>query len=566
MLLSVLERAHDAILAASPEWASRLGRETSSSRGTLNDRSKQGEQKLVGIWASAATELRGIRPSELSPTRRVQRASAIDALTHRVETRRRHEYGDENFYAYRLTQFTGAYATVPQLLSHLHPVQTRADADAYLSRLNQFSLALDQDTERQSEDARSGIVAPAFVLDLVLTNLRHLRKPENLHAALVRPLQSKSAESGLPDRSQEAIQIIEHTIMSALDRQIAATAGILESAGDTPGVWRLPDGESFYADALRHSTTGNITPAEAHEIGLQKVDEIQRQLDTLLRSQGYTRGTPAERITVIMNDPAQYFPDSDEGREALLDYLREDVEKVSAALPMAFSTLPSNNLEVIRMPRGLEGLGPAGAYLRGPDDGSGKPSVIIDLKDLEKWPRFSLKAFGRHEGVPGHHLQASLMQTSAAAPRLFDLLPNVAYNEGWALYAELLSQEMGLFEDDPMAEIGMWQSLLYRAARIVVDTGIHHKRWSRGQAVEYMVQTTAMPRAMMETEVNRYTIIPGQACAYMLGQIEWVLARDHMATVAGPSFDLRDFHDVLRDGPMPLNMLAKHAVQRRAMT
>lgn len=561
-LLSLFDRIHAAMLAASPELANRLGKDTGALRGELDDRTVEGQQRQVRQWKAAVAELRAIDRSALSQARAMQHAIAVEALSRRVQVRERYPYGDDAFFAYRLTQFTGAYSAVPNILDKSHAIRSATDVDAYLSRLTRFARALDQETERQSADARAGVVAPDFVLDLVLDNLRRLRRPDEARKRLVAPLEAKAAAAGLPGRSADAHAIVERWGLPALDRQIAATQAIRRAANGVPGVWRLPDGEAFYADALRHSTTSDMTPAQAHATGLEKVREIEARLDTLLRRQGYAEGSCAQRIEAIKRDPAQYFPDDDAGREALLAYFAADVARVQAALRRAFATVPADEVEVQRMPASLEGLGPSAAYVRGAADGSRAHAVIVDLEDMSKWPRFSLKTLCRHEGIPGHHLQSSLMHESGDAPELLGLFGSSAYGEGWALYSEQLSQEMGLYEDDPLAEIGMWQSLLYRAARIVVDTGLHHARWSRTQAVDYMVRTTAMPRAMMEAEVNRYAIIPGQACGYMLGQVEWMRIREKVRQRMGKAFDLRHFHEILRDGPMPMAMLEAHALRR----
>lgn len=560
-LLSVFKRIYEEILAASPETATLLGEDTGATRGKLDDRSTAADASRLRRLRSHVAILKEIDVNGLSPDRARQWSIALGWLAHQANARTEYPYGDERFFAYPLTQFTGAYAAVPQLLRRAQ-LKSDADVEAYLSRLEESAKAIDDETDRQQEQANKSILAPGFILDIVLANLKHLRQREVADKAFVNPLNEKAAAAHIADRADEALDIVERAVLPALDRQISVLETLRPSAPDAPGVWQLPMGDAFYADALYFAATSKITPAEAHQVGLEKVEEIYSKLDALLIKQGYTKGTCGERLEAIKQDNAQYFPADDLGRAALIAYLQRDVASVHTVLPNAFATLPEGDLEVRRMPALIEGKGPSAYYDRAPEGSSRMSAIVVDLKEMSKWPRFSLKTLCRHEGVPGHHLQNSLAFQAAGVPKLLTLFASPAYSEGWALYAEQLTQEMGLYEDDPMSEIGMWQSLLFRAARIVVDTGIHYKRWSRARAVEYMVTTTALPQSMVETEINRYTVIPGQACAYMIGQIGWHRIRSKAQARFGRAFDLRTFHDVLCDGMMPMEMLEQHALKR----
>jgi len=328
------------------------------------------------------------------------------------------------------------------------------------------------------------------------------------------------------------------------------------------GAWRLNDGAAIYAEALRQATTTNFSPEEVHQIGLQQVADYTSQIDAILRSQGFTNGTVGERLAALNRDPRQLYPNTDAGRADLLASLNAGVKDMYTRLPRAFATLPNAPLEIRRVPPEIQDGASNGYYRRAALDGSRPAIYFINLKDVGDWPKYSLPTLTYHEGVPGHHLQISIAQESKDIPTLRKLGFFSAYSEGWALYAEQVADELGVYADNPLGRAGYLQSFLFRAARLVVDTGLHTKKWSREQATDYMVATTGYARPRSQREVERYCTMIGQACSYKVGHTAWARARTDAQTRLGSAFDIKAFHEILREGAMPLSILERRIRER----
>jgi uncharacterized protein (DUF885 family) len=464
---------------------------------------------------------------------------------------------------YPITQQGGAYFSTPDFLNTAHTINNAADAEAYLSRLSQFATELDNDTSEQRFQAARGFLAPAWSIDLALGQMRKLRNvPADQNTtvnSLVRRAKDKSIAG---DWQARAAAIVAKSVYPALDRQIAAMERLKPTSRPGDGAWRLTDGEAIYAEALREATTTNFTPAEVHQLGLSQVAEISAELDMILKAQGYAQGTVGERLNAVNRTPAQLYADSDAGRAELLAYLNTVVKDMYGRLPQAFATLPNQPLEIRRVPVEIQDGASNGYYNRAALDGSRPAIYFINLKDVGDWPKYSLPTLCYHEGVPGHHLQISIAQESKDIPTLRKLGFFSAYSEGWALYAEQLADELGVYANDPLGRAGFLQSFLFRAARLVVDTGIHTKRWSREQATDYMVMTTGYARPRSQREVERYCTMIGQACSYKVGHTAWTRARAEAKQALGPKFDLKQFHEVLREGAMPLSILERRIKER----
>jgi uncharacterized protein (DUF885 family) len=466
---------------------------------------------------------------------------------------------------YPITQQGGAYFSIPDFLNTAHTINDKADAEAYLSRLQQFATVLDNDTAEQRAQAARGFLAPSWSIDLALGQMGKLRAPSPEQNSMVRSIVKRAGAKGIGgDWQQQASAIVGKSIYPALDRQMAAMEQLRPTTRPGDGAWRLTDGEAIYAEALRQATTTNFTPAEVHQMGLDQVADITTQLDKILRSQGYTQGSVGERLGAVSKTPSQLYADSDAGRAELLAYLNEVVKDMYGRLPQAFDTLPNQPLEIRRVPPEIQDGASNGYYNRAALDGSRPAIYFINLKDMGDWPKFTLPTLCYHEGVPGHHLQISISQESKDIPTLRKLGFFSAYSEGWALYAEQLADELGAYASDPLGRSGFLQSFLFRAARLVVDTGIHAKRWSREQATDYMVQTTGYARPRSQREVERYCTMIGQACSYKVGHTAWTRARAEAQRTLGDRFDLKRFHDVLLEGAMPLSILERRIRERTA--
>ncbi|HUP67050.1 MAG TPA: DUF885 family protein [Sphingomicrobium sp.] len=464
---------------------------------------------------------------------------------------------------YVIDQKTGAYFSRPDFLNSAHPIDSASDAEAYLSRLSQFATELDNDTAEQRRQAARGVIAPAWALDLALKQMAELRASPPAQSGLAQSVASRTAAKSIPgDWRGRAATIVAEKVYPALDRQIAAVRALRPTTPAGDGVWRLPRGAEIYAAALAEATTTTYSADEIHQIGLDQVAEISGQLDKILRAAGHTSGTVGERLAALNKSPDQLYANTDAGKAELLSDLNAGVKAMYARLPKAFATLPKQPLEIRRVPPEIQDGASNGYYRQATLDGSRPAIYFINLKSTEDWPRYTLPSLTYHEGVPGHHLQLSVAQLSGELPMLRRIAFYSAYGEGWALYSEQLADELGGYSGIERA--GYLQSFLFRAERLVVDTGIHHKRWTREQAIDHMVATTGFARGRVQREIERYCTTPGQACSYKIGHLAWIRARQEAQQALGPRFDLRQFHEILREGAMPLSILERRIKARTA--
>ena len=460
---------------------------------------------------------------------------------------------------YTVSQLGGAYYSVPDFLDTQHPVRTREDADAYLSRLEALARNIGQETERVEHDASVGVVPPDFILDKAIPNLERLRATPAAQTTLVRSIARRAAAANLgSDYEARATALVAGPVAQALDRQISALRTLRRRATHDAGVWKLPAGESYYQYALKANNTTTMTGDEVHQMGLDQVRDLHSRLDTLLRGQGYTNGSVGERINALNREDRFLFPNTDAGRAELLASLNRQIAQMTPLLPRMFNTLPRAALEIRRVPVEIEAGAPGGYYQGAPLDNSRPGIYYINLKDTHEWPKLGLPTLTWHEGVPGHHFQISIAREAGELPIYRRTGGFSAYSEGWALYAERVADELGIYENDPFGKIGYLQSYLFRATRLVVDSGLHHKRWSREQAIRWMVDNAAEPEGSAVREIERYSVWPGQATAYKIGQTVIERLRAEAERRMGGRFDIKAFHDnILLGGAMPLTVLER---------
>ena len=462
---------------------------------------------------------------------------------------------------YQVSQQDGAYFSIPDFLHSAHTIENAGDADAYLSRLEQFAIVLDNETAETRRQAARGILAPGWSLDLALKQMQELRAPAPEQSTMADSVASRAAAKNIAgDWRGRAAKIIAEKVYPALDREIAGVRGLRPTAAAGDGIWRVPNGDAIYAAALAEATTTSYSADEIHQIGLQQVAEISAELDKILRGAGLTSGTVGERLTALNSRPEQLYPNTDEGRVQLIADLNVGVKAMYQKIPQAFATLPKQPLEIRRVPPEIQEGASNGYYRQATLDGSRPAIYFINLKSTADWPKYSLPALTYHEGVPGHHLQLSIAQLAGELPMLRRIAFYSAYGEGWALYAEQLADELGGYKDIERA--GYLQSFLFRAERLVVDTGLNHKRWTREQAIDHMVAATGFARPRVQREIERYCASPGQACSYKIGHLAWVRARTKAQQALGTRFDLRDFHEILREGAMPLTIFERRVDER----
>ena len=462
---------------------------------------------------------------------------------------------------YELSQQNGAYFSIPDFLDSGHTIDNANDAEAYLSRLSEFPTLLDNETAEQRRQAARGYLAPGWSLDLVEKQILAVREPKASENGMVTSLATRAAAKNLPGNwAARATAIVESQVYPALDRQLAAVRELRPTTAPGDGIWRVPRGDEIYAAALAEATTTTMSADEIHAIGLQQVAEISAELDTLLRAAGYTKGSVGERLTALNADPKQLYPSTDAGRAELIAGLNTSLANIKARLPRAFHVIPPEPLDIRRVPPEIQDGASNGYYRQASLDGSRPAIYFINLKTTADWPKYSLPALTYHEGYPGHHLQLMTAQNAGDMPMLRRIAFYSAYGEGWALYAESVADELGAYEGIERA--GFLQSYLFRAERLVVDTGLHHKRWSREQAIDHMVAATGFPRPRVQREIERYCASPGQACSYKIGHIAWVRARERAQKALGDQWDVRDFHAILEEGAMPLSIFDRRVDER----
>ncbi|WP_085809592.1 DUF885 family protein [Sphingomonas sp. TZW2008] len=565
--LAALDRHAEALLADYPESAAYLGLDSgkrAALKAKLTDRSARADAARRDRAVKRLAELRRLDLRGLSPAVAVHVETVMAAHEIGVEGWRRMPVGDmallsnNNFRStpYIVTQGNGAFVDTPDLLENKHQVAGRADAEAYIARLEAYAVQLADETERVRADAARGVLLPAAFNDITVAQLRAGAAQPVREQGMIRSFGEKTAAAGLgSDWQARATTIVERRIAPALAAQADAIAALRARAPADVGMWRQPDAASRYAWLVEASTTTKRTPEEIHQSGLDQCRAYAAELDPLLRAQGLSKGTAGERLAALGQRPDLLFPDSDDGRAALLAYLEQIVARLRPRLPQAFGKLVRGNLVIKRVPPAIQNGAPNGYAGPGALDGSTPGIYYINLRDMANWPRLGLPSLTFHEGIPGHIWQG---EYTFDLPLIRTLLGFNAYSEGWGLYAEQIGDELGYYADDPLGRIGYLQSMNFRAARLVVDTGLHHKRWTADQATRWLMAATGFTESRARSEVNRYCVWPGQALGYKMGHNEINRLRDDAKARLGARFDVRGFNDVVvQAGGMPLGVLGK---------
>ncbi|MEG3148124.1 DUF885 family protein [Sphingomonas sp. RT2P30] len=455
---------------------------------------------------------------------------------------------------YTVSQLAGAYSDLPDLLENKHDVADASDADAYLARIESYAAAVDGETGRTIADGAKGAILPDFLIDITAGQLKGMAAQPIAEWSIVESFAAKCAKAGLPPHhAEQAATLSREKVLPALERQIAAFDKLRPRAIETPGVWARPGGDGWYSWLVKAGTTTNETPEALHQLGLAQHRAINAEIDTLLKAQGLTTGSVGERLTALSKRPDLLFADTDAGRAELLAYLNGRIADIRTRLPRAFGTLVKGNLVIKRVPPAIQNGAPNGYAGPGSIDGSQPGIYYINLKSTKTWPRYSLPTLCYHEGIPGHIWQG---EYSYRLPLIRSLLAFNAYSEGWALYAEQLGDELGAYDGDPLGRIGYLQSMNFRACRLVVDTGLHAKRWSFAQALAWFQEATGMPVNQLTAELQRYAAMPGQACGYKMGHNEINRLRAVAKAKLGTGFDLKGFNDlIVKTGNVPLTLL-----------
>lgn len=561
-LAALFDELVQAQLRRSPEFATNLGLDSGANADL---RAKLADQSPAGVAANKAAalaelkRLKAIDATALSPEERID----LDCVLYTRASAARVQAFDFGGSAYGpspyvVSQQSGAYQSVPDFLDTKHRIETRADADAYVQRLAAFARQVDDQTGRMRTDAGKGVVPPDFILDLALAQLEKLRVPAD-QALVVQSLQRRAAAKGLGDTyAAQAARVWQTAIVPALDRQIAQARTMRAAATHDAGVWKLPEGAAFYPAALQATTTTSLSPEEVHRFGLDQARALDARLDAELRKLGYAKGSVGARMAALGRDPRYLYPDTDAGKLQAIAYCNDRLAAIRGKLPAVFERMPPYAFEVRRVPPQTE-AGAAGAFAQPPSlDGSRPGLVYFNLRDAADWPKFALATTTYHEGLPGHQLEGGLALSNTRLPLIRKLGGFSGYGEGWALYSEQLADEIGMYDDDPVGRCGYLVAQLFRANRCVVDTGLHHYRWSREKAVAYFVDAQGDTPGDAGREIDRYCVNPGQAASYKLGHAVFVDIREQAKRKQGARFDLKQYHAaVLRHGRVPLDVLRR---------
>ena len=557
---ALLDQIAEDILLLSPETATSLGIDTGSRaalRSHLADRSAEGVQRvamqvrtaLERITALTATDL----PDPVRTSIAVVRSAFVTALQGFALP-----YGDIRVGGWRNTPYVviqnvGAYLDVPRFLDSEHPIENAIDAEAYLARLESYTQQLDGELGRLKAARMMGLVPPGFLLDKALTQLRLSAQNARAGGSLVESLtrRTKNIPGGWADRAR---RIAAQQIAPALERQIHELETERAVATDDAGIWARPQGEEFYRWALKASTTTTLSPDEVHELGRSELERLHARMDTILKQLGLSQGSVGERMQGLARDPRYKFPEGDKGRADILAFIEDRLRWIRQQMPRAFHHVVNPNMEVKRLPPEEEPGAPGAYGGAGSIDGKIPGRFWINLRTTDLHSKYSLADLTFHEAIPGHIWQG---EYTHQMPLIRQMLAFNAYSEGWGLYAEQLADELGAYESDPVARLGYLQSIAFRACRLVVDTGIHAKRWTREQGVRYFVEVNGSNPLEVAGEVDRYCSWPGQACGYKVGHSEINRQRDKATAALRSSFDLKAFNDaVVLGGNVPLDVLA----------
>lgn len=554
------------VLNLSPTSATGLGLDKgprAALKSRLEDLSPAGDAQWAAEVKSIDTRLRAIERKTLSADAQTR----YDTIAYAAESGiqgLRFPFGGaaSGFFGgtapFPVTQQDGAITRIPEFLDAQHQIANAADAEAYIARLASLANVLDQETARIAEQAAKGIMPPDFICKTALGQLRDFRKTPAAEQKLVASITARTQKQNIAgDWHARALKLVEDSVYPALERQIDTFGKAAAKATSVAGVHRLPDGAAYYAWALRLGTSTTHGAREIHAIGLEQNKQLQSRIDAILKKQGITNGTVGQRLLALSKDPARFYADNDKGREELIAYCNERVAAVRKLMPQISHLDLKVPLQIKRVPVDIEAGAPLGYMNFASLDGSRPAIYYINLKSTTLWPKSEIATLTAHEGLPGHAWQgAYLAEHHGELPLISSLIGFNAFVEGWALYAEQLVDEFGLYANDPFSQIGYLQAQQFRACRLVVDTGMHAMNWTRDQAIRFLVENSGRGLQAMTSEIDRYTVSPGQACGYKMGHNEILRQRERAKKALGGKFDLPGFNDALvQSCGVPLTVL-----------
>lgn len=557
---AMLDKVAYNLLAHEPERATGLGvdiGEHAALRAQLSDKTPAG---LARYAASLEADLQAVRdyprdgltPDELTGFDVVESAYATALEGFALP------YGDMAVGSWRnapyvVIQNVGGYIDMPRFMDATQPLREASDLDAYAARMEGFPAQLDGELMRMQEARALGLVPPDFLLDKAIAQMEQsIAGAEATYRASL----ERAEIEGAAATAEQVGALVRYGVIPALERQLAELKSMREVAKSDAGMWAQPQGDEWYAWSLKASTTTDMSPDAIHEQGLAELDDLHGRMDTILKDIGYTKGTVGERMQALSEDPEYKFAEGDPGREEIFAFIDERLQWIKAQMPRAFNTLVDPNMEVRRIPLAEEPGAPGAYGGSGSKDGSIPGRFWINLRTTDLHRKYDLADLTYHEAIPGHVWED---EYSNRLPLIRSILAFGAFSEGWALYGEQLADELGAYDEFKVGRLGYLQSLAFRACRLVVDTGLHNKRWTREEARRFFVERNGSKEEEVASEVDRYCSWPGQACSYKIGHSEIVRQRDRAQRDLGSSYDLKAFNDaVILGGNSPLDVLAKN--------
>lgn len=561
---TLLEDVAYNLLRHEPERATGLGVDTGAHaalRSQLEDQSPAGQQAYADTLRSDLARVRAF-PREGLDSENLTNIEVVESAYQLALDGFALPYGDTPVGNWRtapyvVIQNVGEYIGLPRFMQSTHLVETAEDADAYVERLEQAPATFDGELARIRDAREMGVVPPDFLLDKTIVQMEQTIASAGKGELFAADLRSKLAEAGLPETHAERAMALETgPIAEALSRQLAELKAERAVATGDPGISARPHGEEFYAWALRNSTTTTLSADEIHRQGLEELEALHARMDPILRKIGYTEGSVGQRMTALSEDPRYKFAEGDAGREQIMDFIHERIDWIRAQMPRAFNTLVDPNLEVVRIPPAEEAGAPGAYGGAGSKDGTIPGRFWINLRSTDLHRKYDLADLTYHETIPGHVWEG---EYSNRLPLIRSILAFNPFSEGWALYGEQIADELGAYDGFEVGQLGYLQSLAFRACRMVVDTGLHAKGWSREQGRQFFIERNGSKPEEVQSEVDRYCSWPGQATGYKLGHSRIVAQRERAQRELGPAYDFKAFNDaVVLGGNAPMNVMERN--------
>ncbi|MBF7073272.1 DUF885 domain-containing protein [Glaciecola sp. MH2013] len=553
------KQSYETDLARSPMAQSYQGIKTDYDK--WGDFSEAAADETRALMEKRLTDANKFNTSELSESEK------LSLEIYKIDLERKLANDEFRHHTYIMHQFRAWHTTVPSFLINIHRISDVSDAEAYIARLQKVDALFDQVIEQLKIRQDLGVYPPKWAYDQMIQASANVIKgnPFNESPAdstILKDFKEKLKAIGLSNAEQagllaEANEALLTSVKPAYEKlmQALSTQRLLTPEGD--GVWRLPNGSEWYQNRLNWFTTTELNAEEVHKIGLENVERIHNQMRDIMKQVNFD-GTMQEFFLFMRNDDRFYYENTDEGRQRYMTEAKDYIDAMEAKLDDYFGLKPQARMVVKRVEAFREQSAGKAFYQSPSKDGSRPGTYYANLFDMRSMPTYQMEALAYHEGIPGHHMQRAIAQELDGIPEFQKYVSFTAYTEGWGLYTEELGKDMG-FYTDPYSDFGRLAMELWRACRLVVDTGIHEMKWSRDKAINYLIDNTPNPEADSIKAIERYIAMPGQATAYMIGKLKIMELRDLAKSEMGDKFDYRGFHDtILKDGPVPLTLLEKN--------